>query len=263
MSPLFNDPAQLLMLLGICSLRTAIAFAMLPIFAARMVPGLVRGALVAAVIFPVVAAHLGKPLPTDFTAMSLTLLLLREGAVGVCIGLGFGAFCAGLQTAGELIDYQTGLTFTQNIDPVHGNSTSITSHFLERLLFTTLMMSGFILLVIDTLYLSYELWPMGQPLPKFDLLIPFQLIGEGSRLFALALLLAGPVLLVLFIVDTSVGLLNRAAPQLGVFNIALSLKPIIGLGVLAAAMPIIVERTILVMFEVAALMKNLIFATVR
>ena len=258
MKALFIDPAWLLTLLAFCSIRTAVAFAMLPMFAARMVPGIVRGALAVAVILPVAAANLDKPLPTDMTALSLGLLLLREAAVGLVIGLGFGAFCAGLQTVGELIDHQTGLTFTQNIDPVHGNSTSLTSHFLERVLFTVLMVSGILLLVIDTLYLSYELWPMGQPLPGFDLRVPFTLVAEGSRLFALALLLAGPVLLVLFIVDTSVGLLNRAAPQLGVFNIALSIKPLIGLGVLAAALPTIIQRVVLVMYEVAVSLKAMI-----
>ena len=257
MEDLLIDPSRFLALISLCSIRTGVAFAMLPLFAARLVPGLVRGALAVAVIVPVVVAQAGRPLPTDFSAWSMGLLVLREGGVGLVIGLGFGAFCAGLQTVGELIDYQTGLTFTQNIDPVHGNSTSLTSHFLERVLFTVLMVSGLVLLVVDALYLSYELWPMGSALPGFDLRVPFTLVAEGSRLFALALLLAGPALLVLFIVDCSVGMLNRAAPQLGVFNIALSIKPMIGLGVLAAALPTIIQRVVLVMYEVSVSVKTM------
>ena len=263
MNAFFKDPAWLLTLVGLCSIRTAVAFAMLPMFAARMVPGMVRGALALAVVLPVAVAQFHKPLVTDMTALSLLMLLLREAAAGLVIGLGFGAFCAGLQTAGELIDHQTGLTFTQNIDPVHGNNTSLTSHILERVLFAVLMVSGIVLLLVDALYLSYEMWPMGQPLQGFDAGVPLRLVSEGSRLFALALLLAGPVLLVLFVVDTSVGLLNRAAPQLGVFNIALSLKPIIGLGVLAAALPTIVWRVVLVLHDVAGVLKSMIVSTVR
>ena len=48
------------------------------------------------------------------------------------------------------------------------------------------------------------------------------------------------------------------APQLGVFNIALSIKPLIGLGVLAAALPTIIQRVVLVMYEVAVSLKAMI-----
>ena len=55
MTALFADPTWLLTLLAFSSIRTAVAFAMLPIFAARMVPAIVRGALAVAVILPVAA----------------------------------------------------------------------------------------------------------------------------------------------------------------------------------------------------------------
>ena len=245
------DPAKLLAVLGISSVRTLVAFAILPMFSSRLVPVMARSAIAMAVVFPVALGHLDEPLQVDISALSLMVFLWREAAIGFVIGLGFGAFFAGLQTAGEIIDHQTGLTFTQNIDPVHGNNVSLTAQLLERVLFAALMAAGVMLAIVETLYLSYEVWPLGQSTPAFERLAPLNLITHASKLFALSLLLAGPVLLVLFVVDASVGLLNRAAPQLSVFNITLSLKPAVGLAVLVMALPMIIERVVLAMGEIA------------
>jgi type III secretion protein T len=250
--------APLLLLAVICAVRTFVAFAMLPIFTAGKVPATVRAGIAFAVVIPVVAARMDLPLPSGLDAWSLLLLVVREGAIGIVIGLGFGALCAGLQMVGEIIDIQTGLTFTQNIDPTFGNNVSITSQLLERVLFAALMSAGLMLIIVDALYTSYELWPVGQALPSFSRVVPLSLIDQSSKLFSLALLLAGPVLLVLFVVDASLGMLNRAAPQLGVFNLALSMKPIVGLAVLAFSLPMIIEHALLAMGEFGKFARALI-----
>ena len=258
MNGILSDPFTLLLLIAISSVRTAVALLMLPMMSTTIMPGLVRGALGLSLVVPVVAASVERPFELEFSALPILLLFLQEAAVGVVIGLGYGAFCAGLQAVGEIIDHQTGLTFTQNLDPVRGNNVSVTSILLQTLLFAVLMYSGFLLLVTDTIYLSFELWPLGQVRPTFAAGIPLRLMSESSRLFSLALLLAGPVVLVLFVVDLGAGMLNRAAPQLHVNELSLSLKSVVGLGVLAASLPTIVERSVLVMREVALSMRAMI-----
>ena len=252
------DIPQLFVTAMLFSLRTLVAFTMLPFFASTLVPTTAQVGIALAAIVPVVGARLELPPPIALEAWPLTLLVVREGCIGLVIGLGFGAFCTGLQAAGEIIDHQTGLTFTQNIDPTFGNTVSITSHFMERVLFAALMSAGMILVIVDALYLSYELWPVGQPLPSFERVVPMSLVQQSGRLFSFALLLAGPVLLVLFVIDVSLGMLNRAAPQLGVFNLALSIKPIIGLGVLMFALPMLIEHALLAFGEFAKLVRAVI-----
>jgi type III secretion protein T len=258
MTGMLSDPVTLLLLIAICSVRTAVALLMLPMLATTIVPALVRGALGLSLMVPIVAANVEKPLQIEFAALPILLLFLRESAVGVVIGLGYGAFCAGLQAVGEIIDHQTGLTFTQNLDPVRGNNVSVTSILLQTLFFAALMYSGFLLLVTDTIYLSFEVWPIGQVMPSFAAGIPLRLVSESSRLFSLALLLSGPVVLVLFVIDAGAGMLNRAAPQLHVNELTLSLKSIVGLGVLAASLPTIIERSVFVMREVALSLRSML-----
>jgi type III secretory pathway component EscT len=86
------------------------------------------------------------------------------------------------------------------------------------------------------------------------------LIAQSAGIFTLALLLSGPVVLVLFVIDACAGMLNKAAPQLNVFNLTLSLKSVIGLGVLALALPAIVERSVVLLQTVAQQLRALITA---
>jgi type III secretion protein T len=248
-----SDPTKLMILLGIFGTRTLVVFSMLPMFASGSVPMMVRGGLAMSVAFPVAmgAINMGS-MPVDLEMGSLTAFLAKETAVGLILGWGFGAFFAGLQTVGEILDHQTGQTFTQNIDAVHGNNVSLSAQFLERTLFAAMMAAGALLAIIQTLYLSYEFWPPGQWAPAFQPAMLLTMVSESSKLFALSLLLAGPMLLVLFVIDAGMGLLNRAAPQLSIFNITLSLKSLVGLTVLVMALPMIAERVVVALREVAA-----------
>jgi type III secretion protein T len=256
--PAATDPSQFLLLMAMCAIRPLAAVALVPLFAAANMPAMARNGFVMAMIAPVAWVQSQLAPPTDLTALSLLLLVIREGAIGVAIGLAFGAFFAGLQVVGELIDHQTGLTFSQNVDPVHGNQVSVTSMLIERVLFTALLAGGALLVIVQTLYLSYELWPVGQPLPQFEAVIPLQLVASSGRLFAFALLLASPVLFVLFVVEVGFGLLNRAAPQLNVFNITMTLKSAIGLAILVLALPLIAERAGTGLVEMGRLVQSVI-----
>ena len=254
------DPSLWLLSVAVYGLRAMIALSLLPLFASHLVPGMVRGALALAIVLPVVWSRILEPVPLDVSGMGLLLLALREAAIGLVIGLGFASFCAGLQAAGEIIDHQTGLTFSQNIDPINGNTTSITTLFIQQILFTVLMVTGLLLMLADAIYLSYQWWPVGQPLPAFADKVPLTLISQSAGIFSLALLLSGPVVLVLFVIDACAGMLNRAAPVLNVFSLTLSLKSVIGLGVLALALPAIVERSVMLLLSLSQQMQALMTA---
>jgi type III secretory pathway component EscT len=92
----------------------------------------------------------------------------------------------------------------------------------------------------------------------FGPLAALEVSNQASRLFALSILLAGPVVLVLFVIDVGLGLLNRAAPQLNVYQVTLTLKSMLGLAVLGAALPLVLERVLRGMFEVSAALMSLL-----
>ena len=257
MSPLPVDPVQWLVVATVSSVRPLVALSLLPMFASVSVPGAARRAFVFAIVAPITMVHFeaGLAFGADLATMAL---VVKEAVIGLGIGLAFAAFFAGLQIVGQLIDHQTGLTFSQNVDPVSGNQVSVTAMLLERVLFTALIAGGALATIVDTLYLSFELWPVGRALPILESGVPLHLMSSSGRLFALGLLLAGPVLFVLFVLEIAVGMMNRAAPQLNVFGLTLSIKGVVSVAVLVLAIPLIVERTLVAFTEVAGTVAALI-----
>lgn len=249
-----QDPWTALQQMAVHAIRAAVALALVPVFAPKIMPALVNGVLVLAIVFPVVATGAVQAIP----AATLAITVVREAAVGGVIGLGFGAFCAALQTVGDLIDQQTGASFAQTVDPLSAaGSTSVTSLLLDRVFFAVLMLAGLLPVMADTLYLSYRVWPVGEPLPALGARVPLALIEYGAGVVNMALLLAGPVMLVLFVVDVCLALLGRSAPQLEIFQISLTLKPIVGLVVLALALPAMLERAVGFMQQLGAFLRSL------
>ena len=60
----------------------------------------------------------------------------------------------------------------------------------------------------------------------------------------IALALASPVLLATFLVDLALGMINRVAPQVQVFFVAMQIKPVVTVLIMVTAIHLIVERLI-------------------
>jgi type III secretion protein T len=230
--------------------RGLIAALMVPLFAPRLVPQGARAAVSLAMVTVAMLGASGQAIHQLPSGAGLAVLFLKEVGIGLCLGLAFGlVFWVG-RTIGELIDHQTALTFSQNIDQTHGNQVSVTGGFLEQLLIGYFIAAGGLLVFADALLLSYELWPVQQPLPALSKVVMPLAVLESARLFSLALLLAGPVLLVLFMLDIGFGLLGRAAPQINLFDLSIPIKGLVALFVLLLALPFLVQQMAAALLQV-------------
>lgn len=63
------------------------------------------------------------------------------------------------------------------------------------------------------------------------------LVNWGGTIFSMGLLLALPVVAALLIANLSLGILNRAAPQIGVFQIGFPLTMLVGMLLLQLMVP--------------------------
>jgi type III secretion protein T len=78
--------------------------------------------------------------------------------------------------------------------------------------------------LIGTLMQTYAAWPVWAPLPALAAGGERLFESELGRIMALTLLIAAPALVVLYLVESVLGLVNRFAQQLNVFSLASSLK---------------------------------------
>ncbi|MFC1478634.1 flagellar biosynthetic protein FliR, partial [Candidatus Margulisiibacteriota bacterium] len=73
------------------------------------------------------------------------------------------------------------------------------------------------------------------------------IIGLGTILWELAVRLAAPVILTIFLLDFAFGTVSRVAPQVNVFMLGFQIKPLLGLLTLFLMMPLLVWRVVEVM----------------
>ena len=219
--------ADQLLLLGIASARIALAFAMLPLFSTETVPPLVRNSILLSLGLVSLALQPALDLKL-FTAVDWIAVFAKEAFVGLLIGFFFGSILYALEAAGQIIDAKIGATMAQVVDPLSGHQTSLNGAFLGRMANLVFIFSGGLSLLVGVLLESYAIWPIAATFPH---LAPAGLglfEAEFSRLMVLATLMAAPILAVLFVIDLGLGLVNRFAQQLNVFQLSLSIKSFTG-----------------------------------
>ncbi len=208
---------------GLCSLRPAVACLLLPILAPEAVPPMVRNGLFLSLGALALAL---QPAGWMGGAQGLFWLVLaaQEATLGLGLGLGLASFLWAFVAAGEIVDAKVGLNLSHLQDVASGASSGPSGALLGRLAACWFMACGGLGAFVRVLVDSFRVWPVGrwvwQPLPEG--LGVFQAWwADGS---ARSLLLAAPVLVVLFAVDLVLGLVNRFAPHLPLIALSASLK---------------------------------------
>ncbi|MEW6703886.1 MAG: type III secretion system export apparatus subunit SctT [Pseudomonadota bacterium] len=218
-----GDWSALALLVGLSTLRIAVAFLLLPLFTPDLVPPLVRNAIFIALAVLTLALQPVADVGAWTTAHWLRLAA-KEAFLGAAIGLLFGSVLWAFEIAGQFIDLKTGASMAQVLDPLSGHQTPLTGAFLSRLAGFVFMFSGGFLLLVGLVMESYAIWPVAQPLPQFKTGGVGLLEAEFGRLMLLALLISAPFLVVLYLIEGVLGLVNRFAQQLNVFALSSSLK---------------------------------------
>lgn len=211
------------LLIGVASARFAFAFLMLPLFSPSLIPPLVRNSIIIA--FGLVALSL--PIRFDPQALSAgqwLWLYAREAAAGVVIGFFFGTVLWAMASAGELIDTKSGATIAQVIDPLSGANQSLTAALLGRFAQVVFVTAGGLTLLVGTITASFAAWPMGPEGLSLDLSAVKLFEEEFGRFFLFAFVIASPALLVLYLIDLGMGLLNRFAQSFNVFALSMPIK---------------------------------------
>ncbi len=231
------------LVVGVSSARFALAFAVMPLFSTALVPATVRNSIIIA--FGLIG--LSVPLSFDPRALSAAAwvwLYAKEAIAGVTIGFFFGTVIWAMGAAGEIIDTKVGATIGQLVDPLTGLQESLTATLLSRFAQIVFVSAGGITLLVGTIMMSYTVWPLGPGGLRFEPAAVVMFEGEFGRLFALAFIFASPVLIILYVVDAGLGLLNRFAQQFNVFSLSMPIKAAAALIVLIMTLPLLAQAVL-------------------
>lgn len=181
---------------------------------------LVMAIMLTAATAPAVADRVLIP---DPELSNLVSLLATETVSGLTLGLALRLFVLALQTAGAIAAQSTSLA------QLLGNSAAdpmpAIGHILIVSAFALLMATGFHIKAAAFVILSYELFPVGVfPSPSA---IANWGRGHVAQAFALAFTLAAPFVILSMLYNLTLGVINKAMPQLMVAFVG---APVITLG---------------------------------
>ncbi|WP_447045168.1 flagellar biosynthetic protein FliR [Vreelandella sp. H-I2] len=180
-------------------------------------------ALISIVIAPIL------PAMPDIAVMSWAGvgIMIEQILIGLAMGLVMHIIFAVVQAAGDFIGLQMGLAFASFFDTASGTNIMVLSRILYMItLLMFLAMNGH-LMVLETLIMSFQTLPIGIGTFNPDAFI--LLARYAGTIFASGMLLALPLVGSLLTINLALGILNRSAPQLTVFNIGFPTSLIVGL----------------------------------
>ena len=155
----------------------------------------------------------------------LGLIFLKETLLGLGLGLLAGIPFWALESAGIFMDNQRGASQAEGTEILTGKSVSPMGGILFQCLVYLFYTSGAFLTFLGLVYASYELWPVTRMLPvPQGATLPLFFAGKVAWLMTFMMLIAAPIAVACLLVDISLGLINRFAPQLNAYVLAMPIK---------------------------------------
>lgn len=211
--------------------RVGSAIMVMPGFGDLLSPAQAR--LLFALSFSLVLAPAAIPLLGTLPSEPLPLLAFvsLEAVKGVFVGLVARFMFAALENAGAVISYQMGLANAAVFNPQMATQSSLAGALLSVAGVVVLFASGMHHMLIRGVMESYAMIPPGFSFPSAGM--AETLVDMTARSFLLGLELAAPFIVIGFILQAGLGLLNRLMPQLQIFFMAMPAQ--VGLGILMLA----------------------------
>lgn len=203
-----------------------------PIFGTALVPPRVR--LLFSVLLTMMIAPTLHDLPQpDFLSPLSVVMVAQQLLIGIGLAYFLQMLMQAFVTFGQIIAMQMGLGFASMNDPINGVSVASVSQFYLLMVTLLFLAINGHLVMIDVLIESFRTLPVGADIGGARLQT---LVGWASWMFSAALLMALPAVTALLIINCSLGVITRAAPQLNIFAIGFPLMLVLGMMILWASM---------------------------
>ncbi|SEL54553.1 flagellar biosynthetic protein FliR [Roseovarius azorensis] len=191
-------------------LRVGPIIALFPGFGEQSVPVRIKLALALAMT-TVVAPAIAPEIPAaSHETTHLTRFVLAETTLGTFLGIGIRLFLLALQTAGSIAAQSTSLS------QILGNTGATPLPAMGFVLVTgalaLAMMLDLHVRLAEMTVLSYRILPVAR-MPDAGILAQWG-IGRVAHAFGLAFTLAAPFVIVSVLYNLTLGIINRAMPQL-------------------------------------------------
>ncbi len=192
-------------------------------------------------IFTTMLTPLLNPPPVP-SGTSLFLLIILNITCGAIIGYTARLLILAIESAGDMINTQMGLSSAMVMDPSSNSQTALLSNCLT--LFGTILFIhiGGIYWMLKAFIRSFEIFPIyANSIPLDQIINMNYLITMTSNVLYIGLQLAAPILLATLGQDIILGIISRTAPQVNVFQLSFLFKPVFGAAIMTWILPMLVN----------------------
>jgi type III secretory pathway component EscT len=178
--------------------------------------------------------------------LTFIILCVKELFIGFILALFVSIPFYMAESAGVTIDFLRGSSSLQVTDPFSQSQASDLGILYNMVLVVIFYQIGGPFYFFNALFDTYTLIPADGwiPLQFFTFNHPFwqTVWGAVNRVVAVGIQLSAPSLLAILMTEMFLGIANRLAPQVQIAFLGMSLKSLVGLGMLSAAWFFILEQ---------------------
>ena len=204
--------------------RVSGIFTFNPIFSRNGVPNMVKaGASLMLALVMAAAGDFSYTIPQGVLPFALDIG--KELLVGFTLGFFVNLMLQLFSLAGELSDYQIGLSMARSYDPTFGTTSLVTQYYSWWF--------------IKLFFISYESIPMG--FSSFNFNVGLLIVKYFETVLTLGLKLAMPVIAAGLVTEFCIGVLMKAVPSIHVFVLNVQIKMLVGFVVLAGCSSMVSE----------------------
>jgi len=215
--------------------RTGALLMTVPVFGHISIPRILRVWLILILSFLIFPSAVVSEISPPSTTIHLAVVILTELAIGFAIGFAMIILFAAVQFAGHIIGLQMGLAVASVMDPMSAERISMIGEFYYLVSLLVFLLINGHHFVIQALVQSFELIPVGGGM--FVGGLGEFILNLTGNLFIVAVKLAAPVIITLFIVNVMFGIVARTVPQMNVFIVGFPLAIGIGLIMIRFSLP--------------------------
>jgi flagellar biosynthesis protein FliR len=240
------DYTREMITISLILVRTMVMIFLTPFFGGKIAPSVVKmglGGLIAVLLWPVASGSLSGPIPVE--AVPVLILFLKEMFIGLVIGFVNMEVFFIMEMAGRMIDTMRGTSMSEVLEPHSQHRQTPVGDMYYQLLLVFFMAIGGHNIFLEAYSYSFKVLPLDGGFSYA--------MGPGSfveyimritnETLMLATLLALPVGAATFITDIVFGLLNRVAPQLNAYFMAMPVKAMAGVALVFVTMEPFVARS--------------------
>lgn len=239
-------PLNMAILFLLVFMRIMFFFSFMPNFGDVFVPARVRAILAFAVALVLAPLLLETPILLPTTLGQIIYILAFEAMLGLAFGLLGRIVFAIFQFAGQIMGHEIGFGMVQSLDPTQAGQMPV----IAQTLFIASILVFFAIdahhIFLKALARSFAIAPPGSLAYNNSLTELF--INQGARLFEIAVQVSLPIVAVVFVINTAMGMVAKGVPRMHVFFERFPICIMVGLFLLAVISNLLV-RQMIVLFE--------------